>query len=291
MPVSAPDFEWLFAPGTHHTLSRGDVATVRLRQDASLWLPSGRVVAGEPAMFLSMSGSEDRFVQQVPPGRYPVVLVLAVFGEPDEQDAQEWVAAARLMIRDEPAASWEMATCAGQDAAELGDDEYFGYPVDGGAGGFVDAANIAALRENDDYSNQLLSNLDIHILGETDRTAPATLADDGDRPLAVAFPSGSGDGHYPTWVGRTADGEVACFLTDFCILTGDGDSENDEPPSGNGPISVPEDSTTPPRPPYAARPQPLSPVQRSPVRPPPTGIASPATPNIRARRSPSSDET
>lgn len=277
-------------PETRHRLPNGDVATVRLRQNVSLWMPSGWVVAGEPATFDEMSDSEDRFVQQVPPGRYPLVLVLAVFGEPGEQHAQERVAAARLVIRDEPAVSWEMAMCVGQDAAELGEDDYFGYPVDGGVGGFVDAANLAALRENEDYSGQLLSNLDVY-LSETDHTAPATLADDKDRPLVVAFPSGNGDGHYPTWVGRTADGDVVCFLTDFFILTDDGDSENDEPSPDYGPTSNSTEPTTPHHAPFATTPQPLSPVQRSPERPS-TGLAfTPAAPSIRARRSPSNDET
>ncbi len=289
MPLPAPNFERLFAPGTRHTLPGGRAATVRLRRDASLWLPSGQVVAGEPSMLLSMADSENWFVQQVPPGRYPLALILAAFGEPGEQDTHERVAAARLVIRDEPAVSWEMALRTGQDAAELGDDEYFGYPVDGGVGGFVDAANIATLIENDDYSDQMLSNLDIYILDETDPTASATFADDQDRPLVVAFPSGNGDGHYPTWVGHTADGEVACFLTDFCVLTENGDSANDEPPSGGGPTNVSPDPTTSPRPLYAAVPQLLSPVQQPPRRPA-TGIAKPATPSRPSTPLPSSDE-
>ncbi|MCP2205271.1 Protein of unknown function (DUF4241) [Lentzea flava] len=129
------------------------------------------------------------------------------------------------MIRDEPAVSWELAMCVGKVVAELGDDDYFGYPVDGGVGSFVDAANLTTLCENETYSDQLLSNLDIY-LRETGHTA---VADDKDRPLVVAFPVGNGDGHYPTWVGLTAGGEVACFLTDFFVLTDDCGSESEEP--------------------------------------------------------------
>lgn len=32
------------------------------------------------------------------------------------------------------------------------------------------------------------------------------------------FKTGGGDGYYPTWVGRTAGGELACYLIDFLIL-------------------------------------------------------------------------
>ncbi|WP_324606082.1 DUF4241 domain-containing protein [Streptomyces sp. 351MFTsu5.1] len=33
----------------------------------------------------------------------------------------------------------------------------------------------------------------------------------------VAFTSGWGDGFCPTWIGRSASGEVTCFLTDFFV--------------------------------------------------------------------------
>lgn len=228
MPLSTPDFERLFVPGTRHLRPGGDVVTVRLRRDAFLWLPTGRVVAGEPFMFGAMYDSDDGFAQRVPPGRYPLVLVLAVSGEAGSEDASEAVAAARLVIRDEPVVSWEMALREGQDVTELGDDEFFGYPVDGGTGGFIDAATIGPLcRDDDDYADRVLVSLSVR---ETDYTAAATLTDDEDRPLLVVFSSGGGDGHYPTWVGRTAEGEVACFLTDFFILTEDGKSSGDGPP-------------------------------------------------------------
>lgn len=229
MPLRAPDFEQLFVPGTRHTLPGGDVATVRLRRDASLWLPSGRVVAGEPFMFGAMYDSGHAFVQQVPPGRYPLVLVLAVAGG---EDAHEVVAAARLVIREQPVTRWEMAVREGQDAAELGLDAFFGYPVDGGTGGFIDATTIAPLcRDRDDYADRVLVSLSGRA---TDYTAPATLTDEEGMPLLVAFSSGGGDGLFPTWVGRTADGEVACFLTDFFVLTG----KEEEPPLGDIPVDA-----------------------------------------------------
>ena len=35
----------------------------------------------------------------------------------------------------------------------------------------------------------------------------------------IAFQSGWGDGSYPVWIGRSADGEVACFVADMLLLT------------------------------------------------------------------------
>jgi hypothetical protein len=223
MSLPAPDFERLFAPGSRHTLPGGDVVTVRLWQEFSLWLPSGRVVAGEP---FSFGAYDSGFVQRVPPGRYPLVLVLAVSDARGHLRARERVAAARLVIRNEPVVSWEMAVYEGQDVSELGDDEFFGYPVDGGTSGFVDAANIAPLCMDDDYHDRLMTLIET---GGSDFAA-GTLTDDEGKPFLVMFSSGAGDGYYPTWVGRTADGEVACFLTDFFILE---DDEKDEPRSAD----------------------------------------------------------
>lgn len=224
MPMPAPDFERLFVPGTRHELSGAGTVTIRLRTGTELSLPSGRVVAGEPFMFGAMEDSSG-FVQRVPPGRYPLVLILGVFGEdPDGPDAYATIAAARLVIRDEPVVSWELAVYEGQDPAGLGDDEFFGYPVDGGTGGFVDAQNIASLcADHDDYLDRLMIALNVR---EEDYVAPAVLTDEASEPVVVAFSSGGGDGFYPTWVGRTSGGDVACLLTDFFLLP---DEEDDEP--------------------------------------------------------------
>lgn len=225
MPMPAPDFEQLLADGTRHDLD-GDVVTVRLRRDVALSLPSGRVVAGEPMMF-GIGDEDDRgFVQRVPPGRYPLALAVAVFEGPDGGIVDERNAAARLVIRDEPVVSWELARYADQDVDELGDDEYLGYPVDGGTGGFVDPTSLPLLgTDQDDYFDRLMECMD----QGGDHTAPGTLNDADGTPLLVVYTSGWGDGSYPTWVGRTADGEVACFLTDFFVLTDEDDPADDDP--------------------------------------------------------------
>ncbi|MDN3352823.1 DUF4241 domain-containing protein [Actinomadura sp. DC4] len=225
MPMPAPDFERLFVPGTRHTLWGDTAVTIRLRTGTELSLPSGRVVAGEPFMFAGMEDSSG-FVQRVPPGRYPLVLVLGVFGEGTEGE-HSTIAAARLVIRDEPVDSWELAVYEGQDPSGLGDDEFFGYPVDGGTGGFVDVQNIAPLcADHDVYLDRLMEALDVRA---EDYVAPVVLTDDASEPIVVAFSSGGGDGFYPTWVGRTAGGEVACLLTDFFLLPGEDEDEDDEP--------------------------------------------------------------
>lgn len=238
MPMSAPDFEQLLADGTRHELG-GQAVTVRLRQDVSLALPSGRVVAGEPTMF-GIGDNDRSFVQKVAPGRYPLVLAVAEFEGPDGTVVDERNAAARLVIRDEPVVSWEMAVTEGRDPAVLDDDQFYGYPVDGGTGGFVDPVSLPDLGwDKENYVDRLTE-----CMGHgNDYPAPGTLDGADGTPLLVVFASGWGDGHYPTWVGRTAIGEIGCFLTDFFVLTDEDDEEPGEPLQPTGLIS----STAPQR--------------------------------------------
>jgi hypothetical protein len=195
-------------------------------RSSSLRLRSGRVVAGDPYL---LDDRDDEFVQQVPPGRYPLVLVVAVYGRRGHLRQHETIAAARLVIRDEPVFSWGMAAREGQGVFEL-DEEFFGCSVGGGIEGPVDTTNIAPLCEDNDAC---LDRLGALRGGETD-TMPGTVTDEEGMPLVVVFPSEDRDGRYPTWVGRTSGGGVACFLTGFLILKDDeivGDNGDGEPRS------------------------------------------------------------
>jgi hypothetical protein len=50
--------------------------------------------------------------------------------------------------------------------------------------------------------------------------AVCNLTVDRERDLnAVLFNCGLGDGTYPTWIGRTAAGDPACFIADLELLS------------------------------------------------------------------------
>jgi hypothetical protein len=192
------------------------VVTVRIAAGADLLLPTGRLVAGEPG------ARNDAFVQRVPPGTYPVELIMADYHGPENpDDLLPEVAAARLRVRDEPVASWRMALLAAQDDTELEDDEFFGYPVDGGRGSFGSPELYEAT--NDD-----LTPWDV-FWPEIDQVDDVGVyVDEETGANLVTFLSGGGDGHYVTWIGYTAAGEVACFVTDFGTLTGHTDEDECE---------------------------------------------------------------
>jgi hypothetical protein len=213
-----PDFNHVFAADARHDFSSFQedcVVTVRIAAGADLRLPTGRLIASQPG------AGDEAFVQRVPPGTYPVELIMAEYQDP-EDDPEDLlfmeVAAARLRVRDEPVASWRMAVCPGQDETELGDDDYFGYPVDGGRGSFGSPEVYEAMADITD-PHVFWPEID-----EVDDVG--VYVDEETGANLVCFASGDGDGHYGTWVGYTAGGEVACFLTDFMTLTGHTDEDD-----------------------------------------------------------------
>jgi hypothetical protein len=229
-----PDFNRLFAAGAQHDFShfrRGCVVTVRIAEGADLRLPSGLVIAGEPWGNFPAPASDYAFVQRVEPGEYPVELIVADFHDPGNPQGNthfSQVAAARLVVRDEPVAVWRMGLQAGQDDADLAEDEIYGYPVDGGMGSFASPELMDALREDED-AFELLAEA-----SENDADSVGVHVDERTGNNIVMFRSGDGDGRYGTWVGYTAAGEVACFVTDFNTLTASDDEgyEDDECWSG-----------------------------------------------------------
>ncbi|GGQ84062.1 DUF4241 domain-containing protein [Couchioplanes azureus] len=118
--------------------------------------------------------------------------------------------AARLRVTEDPVHRWEQALRTGQSRSALPPGGYFGTGVDSGVIALfdVDAVNAVGRAE--------------------DRNATRFDVPGADRPVrvhdiipgadAVAFESGLGDGSYPTWVGRTTAGRVACFVVDLLLL-------------------------------------------------------------------------
>jgi hypothetical protein len=222
MPLKPPDFDQWFAA------SAGvdpDGTRFALHQDTGLlWLPSGRLVATQPRGV--PDPGQYAFIQTVSPGRYSVGLLIEEYpvrpgpGAAAPGPAVEYVAAARLVIRDEPAAAWEMALRPGQDASDLNEDSFFGFPVDGGTACFTDAQTMLTLDALEIPDTDGESWFEVLSMDVSDSGASlVTLTDPGqdEAPVVAGFRTGSGDGSYPTWVGRTAQGDITCFATDFML--------------------------------------------------------------------------
>ena len=215
MPIPPPDFDLIFREGGTFVDEIAGSAVIALTEVGKLDLPTGRVVAGDP--MAGVGEDSEAFTQEVAPGLYPVVVARAHWAE-NEGDVR--VVAAKLVVRDEPVAAWEPALVAGQDPAELADDEMFGYGVDTASGCFVDAS-YAGLSETL-LAGEGDEGLIWDVFMEAEDAAVARIVTDPASGCTIAvFNSGWGDGAYPTWVGRTASGEVACFATEFFVVPDD----------------------------------------------------------------------
>lgn len=194
-PYEPEGLDLLFEPGAVVELG-GRRVRVSVEAAGPLLLPSGRLVAADPS---SLDSDAEPFTDVAPAGAYPVTLSVATF---DDEPRHRRVCAARLDIRDRPVARWELALRDGQDPLDLGYREYFGFGVDAGMACFVDVD--AADRMRDAW----------HALDGLVEPRHRTL----DAGAMVAWSSGWGDGQYPTWIGRAADGEPVCFLADMLLF-------------------------------------------------------------------------
>jgi hypothetical protein len=190
----------------------------------SLQITSGRIVACDPlvqperAAFVRTVGSRGAFPVDVlhDKGRHALaVLWLRERGDLRAADLR-----------------WEMALLDGESTQTLGDDEFFGYPVDAGVGCFMDADAAAAMAERDKReagNPDFISYYDDVLEPEL---GSANMADHyplgaGSANNMLIFSSGWGDGNYPSFWALDAAGEPVALVTDFMTMEG-GDARDED---------------------------------------------------------------
>jgi hypothetical protein len=174
-----------------------------------LVLPSGRIVACDPIVVPDMIP----FTVTLPAGRAKCQLSVARLDSGDERVAFAWLGGEASRV-----ARWELALRGDQDPTRLEPDGYFGYPVDSGTGGYMDAETSATLltlgKNNDQWWDRLIAALEV-TQRNTWSWASFLPTDRGANVLA--FSSGFGDGLYPTYLGVDSAGQLCGFLTDFLV--------------------------------------------------------------------------
>ncbi len=206
-----------FGPPARYALEPdhgGDAAevVVETRPAGLLLMPTGRLVAADPG---SPSPGLEPFTIALPPGRHPVTLAVARFvDKPDHL-----VAACRVSVRDAPVTSWEPALVPGEDPSILGADVSFMIGVDAGMLCFFDAAMLPGLVELSKVWDEPRGLWD-ELADAIGREDSVELQDPETRTNLIAVRSGWGDGAYPVWIGRCADGDVGCVVADTLVLTG-----------------------------------------------------------------------
>jgi len=229
MQPRPPDADLMFQPGVRYRWASHPEAVVEVLDGGTLQLATGRLVAVDPFLGPSL----DRFAVPLSvaaaPGRYAVSLSVARWDQASDPTAPgpvRRVAAAKLTIHDEPVVTWEFGMQTGQDPTTLEPGQFFGFVVDSGTGAFLDASAVAALRGLSTPDPDPAQDLDdeypelFELIPELQRKQVVNLVMDPASGLnVVIFNCGMGDGYYPIWVGRTAAGEVACFLADLGVLS------------------------------------------------------------------------
>jgi len=175
---------------------------VELVPAPDLALTSGRLVAHDPTWI----EDQPAYDIDLPVGTFPVTQSIVRWIDNPQHTR---VAAARVTFKDVEPVSWEPALRPGQDTRLLGDKEFFGFGVDAGLGCFVDAEGVAAATE--------AISSDFEMFMGVDAEHPMKLDLDGGRTMVI-FSSGWGDGSYPCWIGRSAEGDVVCLVADLLVV-------------------------------------------------------------------------
>jgi hypothetical protein len=177
-------------------------------------LPTGHIVGCDPFVF---ADGQPAYTVSVPPGTYPLRAWVAVLYKDPAVEWQRRVVALQLLVRDEPVARWDMALIEDEDVATLPDNRFFGYGVDAGTGTLADLVAVRALAE---WEYERVD--DVFIPAQLPLApVPGLVSAVTDPPTGanvVTVTSGWGDGVYPTFIGYTAGGEIASFVTDFLVV-------------------------------------------------------------------------
>ena len=202
-----PDLEAIFRHGARFRWSGlPPVSTQAVESAGKLHLPSGRLVACDPFWGSSIPSQVRPFEVRVEPGSYPVSVAITCKNPPGPS---RQAAAVKLLIRDEPVMAWEPAQPEGYPAAVR---RVYGFGVDSGTGCLVDMSALPALVDAAERRTTLSEGVNDMI-----RQCWINVPLDGGRNLLV-FNCPLGDGLYPTWIGRTAAGQVGCFVTHLGLL-------------------------------------------------------------------------
>jgi hypothetical protein len=173
--------------------------TVEVRRVGQLRLPTGKLVAADVHGLAAAAP----FTARVAPGHYPVSVSRLRCPDPP---APPTVAAVRVEVLAAPVSTWELALRPYRNPCSLGSWHFFGFEVTSGTACVADAAACGAM--SGEPERERLATVPVGQVVE--------LTDPGSTTNLLAFPAGPGA--YPTWVGRTRDGDVACFVADLLRL-------------------------------------------------------------------------
>jgi len=200
-------------------------------------LPTGRIIVSDP--FFSLE--QRPFSRTVEPDKYPVFIYVSQIDA-----AHHRIAYAKIKFRPEEPKTWILALTddlTNEELTDLGEDEFYGFPVESGLACFLDeetntrfVAKLDELQEKNPESNyydDVLSeefmaysgkNNFSRELGDWNDHKPDADSDNN----VIMFASGWGDGYYPAYWGITENGDLAELTIDFLLSEFDPEGGDDE---------------------------------------------------------------
>jgi Protein of unknown function (DUF4241) len=177
-----------------------------------LKIKQGRIIACDP-----FDGYDDVSIKPIkadfPKGKYLCEVSIACIDE----SAEEYVGFARIRFSHELPVRWELAVREGDLAEKYANNDDFGYPVSSGTGGFMD---ISAQRDykihvkkNENYWEEIEDEM-----AERDEKACGSIIWAMEDTNMAVFPSGYGDGTYPSYIGYDEYGKICRLVTDFLVI-------------------------------------------------------------------------
>jgi hypothetical protein len=178
-----------------------------------LKVTSGKIVVADPFV----STDQQPLALDVPAGQYPVRLAIL-----QGTMGRGRIAFARVDITGAPVARWEAAKPVDMQRDAENPDGAWGVSIDSGVAAFFDEeagrATTAAVTADETFFDSWLETGQNAGIKEKGATGAFRLAIDVGPANVVAFDSGWGEGSYPVYAGRDADGNLAALLIDFDIL-------------------------------------------------------------------------
>jgi hypothetical protein len=183
----------------------GKPADIHVYRLPDLWLATGEIAASDGFIM-----GRQPFTRRVRPGRYPVTIAIAAFGD------DERIAFAQTRFSDRPVVLWEMALLAGQDIATLEPGYSFGYPVDSGTGSFADPQAVQLINDASDPDMKFFKEISAE-MDKVYRHTRAWVHIETPGGSAALFSSGFGDGVYSSYFGLDDSMEPVALVTDFGV--------------------------------------------------------------------------
>ena len=200
-------------------------------------LPTGRIVAADPFF----SAEQRPFSRTVEPDKYPVFIYMAEIDRLHHR-----IAYAKIKFRPTEATRWILALTddlTQEELADLGEDEFYGFPVESGLACFLDEETNAQFIEKMDELQERNpeSNYYDEVLAEEFRKYSGKnnfsreLGDwndhhpdkDSDNNI-ILFASGWGDGYYPAYWGLDEEGNTIELVIDFLLNEFDPEGADEE---------------------------------------------------------------